>query len=213
MHFHSEQDRTRSSRKGRDTASTLVMSLKSILGPLPDLLRIGVYDSYEKPLYRQFMQRVVALQEGTMSLEVADNDVFAILGYDGGKMNRDPGYQPFRDASSKSHRPDLYRMFVEWSTEEPAVVAKKKKHNNVPFSFGVMRMGESHKLEIDAVTKNLAQLLRKPLLSLLSGAEPGEELNELDRWWTLDGVSSVSVDQLKDISECFSTLAKLRSTR
>jgi hypothetical protein len=113
------------------------MSLKCILGPLPDLLRIGVYDSYEKRLYRQFMQRVVALQEGTMSLEKVEDDVFHILGYEGGKMDRGGGYQPTRDATSKSHRPDLYRMFVEWSNGVSPVVGKKKK-KSVPFSFGVI---------------------------------------------------------------------------
>jgi len=181
-----------------------------MLDPLPEGLRRGVYEAYGSSGYGQFMRRVVALEEGTMSLEQADNDVFAILGYDGGWTDRFLS-MPQRDASSKSHRPDLYRMFVQWSTKAPEVV-EKKKHKSVPFSFGVMRMGGSHKIEIDAVTKNLAKLLRKPLLSLLVGAESGEELNELDRWWTLDGVSNVSVDKLKDISECFSTLAKLRST-
>jgi len=61
------------------------------------------------------------------------------------------------------------------------------------------------KAEIRATTN----LLRKPLLSLLSGAEPGEDKREeLDRWWTLEGVSNVSAEKLQDISECFSTLAK-----
>jgi len=69
------------------------------------------------------------------------------------------------------------------------------------------------KTEIDAATKTLGKLLRKPLLSLLAGAEPGEDKRELDRWWTLDGVSNVSAENLHDISECFSTLAKLCSTR
>jgi len=31
-------------------------------------------------------------------------------------------------------------MFVEWSTGEQGVVAKKKKKNNVPFSFGVIKI-------------------------------------------------------------------------
>jgi len=102
------------------------MSLPSILGPLPQELNTGVYKAYGHAGYGQFMRRVVALEEGTMSLEEADNDVFAILGYDGGKMDRDPGYRPFRDASSKSHRPDLYKMFVQWSTAPPAVVKEEK---------------------------------------------------------------------------------------
>jgi len=94
----------------------------NMLGPLPQELNTGVYKAYGHAGYGQFMRRVVALEEGTMSLEEADNDVFAILGYDGGKMDRDPGYRPFRDASSESHRPDLYRMFVQWSTAPPVVV-------------------------------------------------------------------------------------------
>jgi len=68
----------------------------------------------------------------------------------------------------------------------------------------------TRKTEINAVTKALAKLLKKPLLSLLGGAEPGEDKSELDRWWTLDGVSNVSAEKLQDISECFSTLARLR---
>ena len=80
-----------------------------MLGPLPEILRMGVYAAYGHIGYGQFMQRVVALQEGTMSLEVVDNDVFAILGYDGGdRGKKGTCYPPFRDSSSKSHRPDLY---------------------------------------------------------------------------------------------------------
>jgi len=67
-----------------------------------------------------------------------------------------------------------------------------------------------HKTKFDAVSKSLAKLLKEPLLSLLGGAEPGEDESELDRWWTLDGVSNVSAEKLQDISECFSTLARLR---
>ena len=110
------------------------MSLPSILGPLPESLRRGVYEAYPAQ-YGQFMVRVIALQEGTMSLEKADNDVFNILGYDQG-----PNYTLSRTTLTKSHRPDLYRMFVEWSTGEQGVVAKKKKKNNVPFSFGVIKI-------------------------------------------------------------------------
>ena len=88
-------------------------------GPLPEGLRMGMYEAYGYcSAYGEFMRRVVALQEGTMSLEVADNDVFGILGYDGGWTDR-YHVQPQRDASSKSHRPDLYRMFVEWSAAAP----------------------------------------------------------------------------------------------
>jgi len=82
----------------------------------------------------------------------------------------------------------------------------EKQHTDAPENI--------RKTEIDAATKTLGKLLRKPLLSLLSGAEPGEDKREeLDRWWTLDGVSNVSAEKLQAISECFSTLAKLRSTR
>jgi len=88
-------------------------------GPLPEGLRMGMYEAYGYcRAYGEFMRRVVALQEGTMSLEVADNDVFGILGYDGGWTDRHHS-MPQRDASSKSHRPDLYRMFVEWSAAAP----------------------------------------------------------------------------------------------
>ena len=87
-------------------------------GPLPESLRMGVYEAYEKREYGQFMQRVVALQEGLISLEVAEADVFVILGYSGGVYSKTESY-PVRDASSKSHRPDLYRMFVQWTTTAP----------------------------------------------------------------------------------------------
>jgi len=105
-------------------------------GPLPEGLRKGVYEAYSQSAYGVFMRRTVALQEGTMSLEEVDAHVFSILGFEGGRMDRDPGYQPFRDASSESHRPDLYRMFVEWSTAEPSVVKKERKCH--PFKFGII---------------------------------------------------------------------------
>ena len=128
-------------------------------GPLPEGLRMAVYESYPA-LYGRFMVHVVALQEGTMPLKQVDDDVFQILGYDGG-FHQKYGKYVVRDASCISHRPDLYSMFVEWSTcvppvvvgekkkvpfsnmlgprtGEQAVVGKKKKNNNVPFSFSVI---------------------------------------------------------------------------
>ena len=109
-----------------------------MLGPLPQELNTGVYNAYGFTLYGQFMQRVVALEEGTMSLKEADNDVFKLLGFYGGV---NIGVAPYlvRDASSKSQRPDLYRMFVDWSTstDQPSVVRKKQKQN-VSFAFGVI---------------------------------------------------------------------------
>jgi len=98
--------------------------MANVAGPLPESLRMGVYEAYDKSCYGQFMRRVVALQEGTMSLEQVDSDIFTVLGFDGGKSNN---HTVSRDASSKSHRPDLYRMFVQWSTTRPSVVGKKKK--------------------------------------------------------------------------------------
>ena len=100
--------------------------MTDVLGPLPEGLRKGVYEAYSQPSYAHFMRRTVALQEGTMSLEEVDNDVFTILGYDGGWTDR-YHTMPQRDASSKSHRPDLYRMFVKWSNVVSPVVGKKKK--------------------------------------------------------------------------------------
>jgi len=69
---------------------------------------------------------------------------------------------------------------------------------------------KSRERKIDIATESLSKLLRKPLLVLLGGAEPGEDESELDRWWTLDDFSNVSPEKLHDISECFSTLTKLR---
>jgi len=105
--------------------------LSRMPGPLPEGLRMGVYEAYKKSDYGHFMRRVVALQAGTISLEVADAHVFHMLGYDGGKGRLLPdgsmdNRNPSRDASSKSHRPDLYRMFLEWSTAAPAVVKEEK---------------------------------------------------------------------------------------
>jgi len=96
-------------------------------------------------------------------LEAADNDVFSILGYDGGKMDRDPGFQPFRDTSSKSHRPDLYRLFVEWSTSSPRVVGTK--NNSDPFSFGVINI---HTAPLDTLCLDLltSKVLVKDLMAL-----------------------------------------------
>ena len=66
------------------------------------------------------------------------------------------------------------------------------------------KQGEIHQ------RKKLAKLMRKPLLSLLLGAEPGHEKIELDRWWTTEGFSNVSFVELQDIAECFSNMAELR---
>jgi len=132
-------------------------------GPLPESLRIGVYEAYGNSGYGQFMRRVVALQEGTMSLEVADNDVFSILGYDGGWTDRYHSF-PQRDASSKSHRPDLYRTFVEWSTGSPPMV-EKKRQKSVPFSFGVISLPAAppETLCLDLLT---SEVLVKDLMAL-----------------------------------------------
>ena len=107
------------------------VTLSRVPGPLPEGLRMGVYEAYEKIDYGHFMRRVVALQAGTISLQVADAHVFRILGYDGGKgrLLHDgcmDNSNPSRDVSSKSHRPDLYQMFVQWSTAAPGVVKEEK---------------------------------------------------------------------------------------
>jgi len=57
-----------------DTTPPLCV-IPSMPGHLPQSLCIGVYKAYGHIGYGQFMRRVVALQEGTMSLEAADNDV------------------------------------------------------------------------------------------------------------------------------------------
>jgi len=111
------------------------VALSRVPGPLPEGLRMAVYESYPA-LYGRFMVHVVALQEGTMPLKQVDNDVFQILGYDGG-YHQKYGKYVMRDASCISHRPDLYQMFVEWSTSAPPLVGNKK-HKSVPLSFGVI---------------------------------------------------------------------------
>jgi hypothetical protein len=110
-----------------------------------------------------------------------------------------------RDAvffENPAQNPKGEKLFSEHTMSEKS---NKKKHTDTPEN--------THKAEIDATTKTLAKLMRKPLLSLLSGAERGEDDSELDRWWTLEGVSNVSAEKLQDISDCFSALAKLHSTR
>ena len=99
-----------------------------MIGPLPESLRMGVCEAYNKTSYGRFMVCVASVQDGTMSVEDAYADVFDILGYDGGTYDNGIVH---RDRKSKSRRPDLYRMFVEWSTSAPPVVVGEKK--KVPF--------------------------------------------------------------------------------
>jgi len=134
----------------------------NVPGPLPESLRMGVYEAYGHAGYGQIMRRVVALQEGTMSLEQVDNDVFTVLGFDGGHSER---YHAglVRDASSKSHRPDLYRMFVDWSSVPPPVVGKKNK--TLPFTFGAIDLAAKapKTLCLDSLT---SEVLAKDLITL-----------------------------------------------
>ena len=55
-----------------------------MIGPLPESLRMGVCEAYNKTSYGRFMVCVARVQDGTMSVEDAYADVFDILGYDGG---------------------------------------------------------------------------------------------------------------------------------
>jgi len=132
-------------------------------GPLPEGLRMGVYEAYGSSGYGQFMRRVVALQEGTMSLEQVDDDVFTILGYDDG-VNVVSSPWHLRDDFSKSHRPDLYRMFVEWSIGSPPVVATKK-HRSIPFTFSAIKIPSAlpETLCLDSLT---SEVLVKDLIAL-----------------------------------------------
>jgi len=139
------------------------VAFSSMLGALPEGLRMQVYEAYGSSGYGQFMRRVVALQEGTMSLEQVDNDVFAILGYDGG-VNIVSSSLPLRDYFSKSHRPDLYRMFVKWSTASPPMVGHKK-HKSVPFSFGVINIPAAPP-ETPCLDSLTSEVLVKDLIAL-----------------------------------------------
>ena len=58
--------------------------------------------------------------------------------------------------------------------------------------------------EFDAVTKTLSKLLRKPLLALLDGAEPGEDDVELDRWWTPTKPTNYKISPIvsRDLPNC-----------
>jgi len=73
-------------------------------------------------------------------------------------------------------------------------------------------MCDADEKSMELCNKNLAALLSEPLLSLLAGAEKGQDESELDRWFTLEGFKQLSVQKLHDISECFSTLSKLQKT-
>jgi len=75
---------------------------------------MGVYEAYDKSSYARFMVCVARVQDGTVSVEDAYVDVFDILGFDGGSSHN---HKIRRDHTSKSRRPDLYRMFVKWSTD------------------------------------------------------------------------------------------------
>ena len=126
---------------------------------LPESLRMGVYEAYGScpgfkydfintdfqvgytksthTGYAEFMENVVALQEGTMTLEEADANVFAILGFHGQRESATIGGP--RTPLSKSRRPDLYRMFVRWSTSLTCVVQAKKKKSDT-FRFGAISL-------------------------------------------------------------------------
>jgi len=73
-------------------------------------------------------------------------------------------------------------------------------------------MCDADEKSIELCKKNLAALLSEPLLSLLAGAEKGQDESELDRWFTLEGFNKLSAQQLHDISGCFSTLSRLQKT-
>lgn len=73
-------------------------------------------------------------------------------------------------------------------------------------------MCDANEKSIELCNNNLAALLSEPLLSLLAGAEKGQDESELDRWFTLEGFNQLSCQKLHDISECFSTLSKLQKT-
>jgi len=155
----------------------LSSDMPSVPGPLPEGLRKGVYEAYYQSAYALFMRRTVALQEGTMSLEEVDADVFSILGFEGGKMDRDPGYQPFRDASTRSHRPDLYRMFVEWSSAQPLVVQKERKSD--AFKFGVIALPTAAPMNFGGGVKTIS-VSDVSALDLLEKEKLGHDIKLLD---------------------------------
>jgi len=162
--------------------------------PLPETLRVGVYEAYGHGGYGQFMQRVVALQEGTMSLEQADNDVFAILGYDGGKTDRyNPS--PIRDSSSKSHRPDLYRLFVQWSTAAPPATPKEHGNKSAAFSFGVIKIPATSPKAICLDTLK-SEMLAKDLISLDAMRTMSPAMHTAIRTVSIDAMRSLWQQEL-----------------
>jgi len=192
---------------GRVPAS---LGMANVPGPLPEALRKGVYEAYSRAEYNIFMRHIVALQESTMSREEVDAGVFSMLGFTGGKMDRDPGYQPFRDTTSKSHRPDLYRMFVEWSTAAPRVVGTKRKQDAL-FSFGVMKIPAAarraprlHALSAEVLVRDLIALDAAPAMSptmqtaLRTGAGASDEMLSRDAirlLWQKELLQRVTTDE------------------
>jgi len=182
------------------------MPFSKMLGPLPQELNTGVYNAYGHDGYGQFMRRVVALEEGTMSLEQADNDVFAILGYEGGAKNPIANGR-LRDDFSKSHRPDLYSMFVEWSTGEQGVVGKKKKKNDVAFSFGVIQIPTAppetpcldsltnEMLVKDLIALDAALAMSPVMLTAMRGAGGTVPLDKMRLQWHQELLKRVSADK------------------
>jgi hypothetical protein len=87
-----------------------------------------------------------------------------------------------------AQNPEGEKLFSKHTMSEKS---NKKQRTDAPEN--------THKTQIDAATRTLATMLRKPLLSLLSGAEHGDDRCELelDHWWILEGVSSVSAEKLQ----------------
>ena len=129
-----------------------------------------------------------------MSLEQADNDVFTILGFDGGHSER---YQTglVRDSSSKSHRPDLYRVFVQWSTPAPPVTPKENGNKSAAFSFGVIKIPATSPKAIclDTLT---SEMLAKDLISLDAMRTMSPAMHTAIRTVSIDAMRSLWQQEL-----------------
>ena len=84
-------------------------------GPLPVCLRKGVQEARGLAEYVEFMKIVCSFQLGSISHEEANKKVKYIIE----SMASDSGQSDSTDEWRKSHRPDLYNMFVQWSAPAP----------------------------------------------------------------------------------------------
>jgi len=95
------------------------------------------------------------------------------------------------------------------TTVEPIVVNSTHdtaaNNNNAK---DVAMLGQAH--EINTAIDALEKSMHAPLIQLFQAAECVVYVNELERWFTSDGFTTLSPEKMEDIAACLSTLARLR---